>query len=199
MSSRPTGDARVSYGLRAPSPRTGKIPVLQITSSSWRDFVILTSRVYGVEVYFDGQRSQPITDGQRADPEVYQSLLSKRWQGWIAVRPYQLPTVYLVAVTPVTVICVPQLDDESFDLRGWCFALARESGDKRAKLKGRWNNKQADLLKLPHPPDVIAALENMWNAPLKRKVTSSPSASDDGARQARRVLNEVASSLVIPL
>lgn len=143
--------------------------MLQIVSSRWSDFTILSSRVYGVEAYFDGERTQPIRDEQRADPDVFQSLTGKRWQGWIAVRPYYVGTVYLVALTPITVTCVPQLDDEAFDLRGWTIGLAREAGDKRSKLKGRWNGKRADLLTLPHPPDVVGALERMWNAPLKKK------------------------------
>ncbi len=198
MVHRPDRDGRVSYGLRAPAPRTASVPVLQITSSTWQDVVILTSRVYGVEVYFDGQRTQPITDGQRVDPDVYQSLTGKRWQGWLAVRPYYKATVYLLSVTPVTVQCIPQLDDEAFDLRGWTIGLAREAGDKRAKLKGRWNAKRAELLKLPHPPDVVDTLERMWRAPLKRKGKPCPHESGAAAQQARRVVADVASSLMIP-
>lgn len=198
MSRCPERDGRVSYGLRAPTPRTASVPVLQITTSSWHDLLILSSRVYGVEVYFDGQRTQPVTDGQRVDPDAYQSLTGKRWQGWLAVRPYRQPTVYLVSVTPVTVQCVPQLDDEAFDLRGWTIGLAREAGDKRAKLKGRWNGKRAELLNLPHPPDVVDVLERMWRAPLKRKGRPCSAEPTDAGRQARRVVADVASSLMIP-
>jgi len=198
MVHRPPEDGRVTYGVRAPAPRTASVPVLQVTSSSWHDVVILTSRAYGVEVYFDGQRTQPVTDGQRADPDVYQSLCGKRWQGWLAVRPYRLPTVYLLSVTPVTVQCVPQLDDETFDLRGWCIGVAREAGEKRAKLKGRWNKVRADLVKLPHPPDVVDVLERMWRAPLRRKGIPCAPPLGDAGRQARRVINDVASSLMIP-
>lgn len=198
MTYRPDRDGRVSYGLRAPSPRVGKIPTLQITSTSWHDVLLLNSRVYGVEVWYDGQRTQPITDAMRADCEAYKALLGKRWQGWIACRPYHSATVYLVALTPVTVACVPQLDDDAFDLRGWTIGLAREAGDKRARLKGRWNDRRAELLKLPHPPDVVRQLELMWGAPLKRRGVASPAASNDPLRVARRIVADVADELTIP-
>jgi hypothetical protein len=176
----------------------GKIPVLNITSASWQDVVLLTSRVYGVEVWYDGLRTQPITDQQRENPDTYQSLTGKRWQGWCAVRPYHAPTIYLLAVTAVTVQCVPQLDDASYDLRGWTIGLAREANDKRARLKGRWNDRRADLLKLPTPPDVVDALERMWRAPLKRRGVPSPIASQDPLRVARRIVADVADELTIP-
>jgi len=198
MSNRPQRDGRVSFGLRAPCPRTNKVPILKITDTAWTDLVILTSRVYGVELYYDDPRTQPVTDEQRDNPEVYKSLMGKRWAGYLAVRRYRESTVQLVAITPVTVACVPQLDDPAFDLRGWTIGLAREGHSKRAKLKGRWNNLRApDLAKLPSPPDVPSVLERMWDAPLSRAPGGRYS-SADREREARQVLNDVASSLMIP-
>jgi hypothetical protein len=172
--------------------------VLKVGSTSWIDVVILTSHVFGLETFFDGHRTQPVTESQRAEPKVYEALISKRWQGWLAVRRYRESKVYLACVTPVTVSCVPQLDDPECDLRGWCIGLARESCDQRAKLKGRWNNVRADLVKLPHPPDVVAHLQRMWGAPLRRERSQELLPSTDAARHMRALARDVASSLTIP-
>jgi len=198
MISRPNGDGRVTYGLRAPSPRIHTVPILRVRGDSWRDLVIVSPRTYGVEIYFDGSRTQPVNDGQRADPDVYQSLVGKRWQGWMCVRPYHSAALYLVAITPVTVACVPQLDDPDFDLRGWTVGLKREGRDERGKLKARWNQVRADLQHLPHPPDVVEVLERMWRAPLKRKSLASSFGRAVACDDARRTVRDVADSLTIP-
>jgi hypothetical protein len=198
MSYRPDRDGRVSYGLRAPAPRMGKLPVLKIIDTGWTDVVILTSRVYGVELYYSEPRTLPVTDAQRANPDVYASLVGKRWAGYLAVRCYRQPTVFLTAITPVTVACVPQLADDDFDLRGWCIGLAREGHSKRARLKGRWNNLRApDLAKLPHPPDIVAHLEYLWGAPLHSDVDGKR-AGKDRRKAAAQVVRDLTSSLEIP-
>ena len=190
---------RVSEGIPAPRPRGVSYPRVRITSTSWTQLVIISERVYAVEVYYDSPRTQPVTDEQREDPAIYDRLPGKRWQGWIAVRFVNDPTVRLVAVTPFTVQCVPQLADLNSSLRGWSVSLCRSSVDTFARLVGRWEDRRAPEKNLRAAPDLAAVLATMWNAPTRPKAQAQAQASATSPANGSAIAREVLNSLLIPV
>jgi len=192
------GRGRAPTGRRAPTPATGTLPVFKITSTSWHDFIIVSPRMYGVEVHYHHPRTQPVTDGQRADPVIYNALVGRRWQGWLCVREYDREDLGLLAVTSWTVHCVPQLDAPDVDLRGWTIGVKRATPDRFGKLLGRWNNRRAIVEKLSASPDVPDHLVKMWDAPTKPetiKPRDVPSREDGDGPQ---LLADILDSLTIP-
>ena len=199
MCSVPSRGGRVSFGIPAPRPRGINYPRVRITSTSWTQLVILSDRVCAVEVYYDAPRTQPITDEQRADPAVYDRLPGKRWQGWIAVRFVNDPTVRLVAVTSYTVECVPQLADLTSSLRGWSISLCRSGADQFARLAGRWEDRRAPEKNLRAAPDLAAVLAGMWTAPTRPKALAQAQAQTIALSPRPAIVREVLNSLLIPV
>jgi len=199
MCSVPSRGGRVSEGIPAPAPRGVLYPRVYITSASWTQLVILSHRVYAVEVYYDAPRTQPVTDEQRADPAVYDRLPGKRWQGWIAVRFVNDPAVRIVAVTSYTVQCVPQLADLTSSLRGWTISLCRTGGDRFARLVGRWDDRRAPEKNLRAAPDLAGVLAGMWGAPNRPKPLAQAQASATSPANGSAIAREVLNSLLIPV
>jgi len=199
MCSVPSRGGRVSAGIPAPAPRGVSYPRVRITSTSWTQLVIISHRVYAVEVYYDSPRTQPVTDEQRADQAVYDRLPGKRWQGWIAVRFVNDPAVRLVSVTPFTVQCVPQLADLNSSLRGWSVSLCRTSVDQFGRLAGRWEDRRAPEKNLRAAPDLAGVLAGMWGAPTRPKALAQAQASATSPANGSAIVREVLNSLLIPV
>lgn len=145
--------------------------VLRVSQAAPVDCWILSQRIEGVAVHFNGFRTLPCTLGKADDgsplpcwhPHTRQE--DTRWQGWIAVSRVGKSEVRLVCLSP-SVLGQNRGLMKADSIRGLRAFLSRIGAAVNARMTARiW--KEDFVPPLATAPDIRRALTRMWDAPLK--------------------------------
>jgi hypothetical protein len=151
-----------------PRPRKGpKIPVVKVQPGKTYDFRVLSERIEGVFVHYDGDRTEPCTsdNGECWFPH---DVAEPRWQGWLYVWNRLEKKAQLVCLTPGAFEDIEKVATSAATLRGARLQVWRRGKGIRCPLAAELTL-SPDLCDSQLPPalDVRALLKLMWNSPLR--------------------------------